>query len=87
MIKKIIVGKIAQVVTVEFIICSFLRKIKIKIAACFLEMQFMAKPGLCFAIGQITNKITYTSMPFYQADSPLLPSGLLGPVKMMSVVR
>ena len=28
------------------------------------------------------NKITYTTMPFYQANSPLLPSGLLGPVKV-----
>lgn len=27
-------------------------------------------------------KITYTTMPFYQASSPLLPSGLLGPVKV-----
>jgi hypothetical protein len=35
----------------------------------------------------ITNKITYTSMPFYQANSPLLPSGLLGPVKVVSVGR
>lgn len=33
----------------------------------------------------VTNKITYTSMPFYQASSPLLPSGLLGPVKVVSV--
>jgi hypothetical protein len=32
-----------------------------------------------------TKKITYTTMPFYQADSPLLPSGLLGPVKIVSV--
>ena len=30
----------------------------------------------------MTNKITYTTMPFYQANSPLLPSGLLGPVKV-----
>jgi len=30
-------------------------------------------------------KITYTTMPFYQANSPLLPSGLLGPVKIVSV--
>ena len=30
-------------------------------------------------------KITYTTMPFYQANSPLLPSGLLGPVKILSV--
>ncbi len=30
-----------------------------------------------------TNKLTYTSMPFYQANSPLLPSGLLGPVRVV----
>ncbi len=29
-------------------------------------------------------KITYTTREFYQADSPLLPSGLLGPVKIVS---
>lgn len=28
------------------------------------------------------SKITYTTMPFYQASSPLLPSGLLGPVRI-----
>jgi hypothetical protein len=28
----------------------------------------------------ITTKYTYTTQPFYRADSPLLPSGLLGPV-------
>lgn len=33
----------------------------------------------------VTQKITYTTMPFYQADSPLLPSGLLGPVSIISV--
>ncbi len=33
----------------------------------------------------VTNKITYTTMPFYKADSPLLPSGLLGPVKIISI--
>jgi hypothetical protein len=32
----------------------------------------------------VTEKITYTTMPFYQANSPLLPSGLLGPVKIVS---
>ena len=31
-----------------------------------------------------TNKITYTSMPFFSANSPLLPSGLLGPVRIIS---
>jgi alpha-L-rhamnosidase/F5/8 type C domain len=36
-----------------------------------------AQPG-------VTNKITYTTMPFYRANSPLLPSGLLGPVKIFS---
>ncbi len=35
----------------------------------------------------VTNKITYTTMPFYKADSPLLPSGLLGPVQVISVTR
>ena len=30
----------------------------------------------------VTDKITYTIMPFYQADSKLLPSGLLGPVTL-----
>ena len=33
----------------------------------------------------VTNKISYTTQPFYKADSPLLPSGLLGPVKLMLV--
>jgi len=37
-----------------------------------------AQPG-------VTNKITYTTMPFYQANSKLLPSGLLGPVKIIAV--
>jgi hypothetical protein len=36
-----------------------------------------AQPG-------VTNKITYTTMPFYQANSKLLPSGLLGPVRVIS---
>lgn len=33
----------------------------------------------------VTNKITYTSMAFYQADSPVQPSGLLGPVKVIAM--
>ncbi|HWV33669.1 MAG TPA: glycosyl hydrolase, partial [Dyadobacter sp.] len=36
-----------------------------------------AQPG-------VVNKITYTTMPFYKADAPLLPSGLLGPVKLVA---
>lgn len=32
----------------------------------------------------IEKKITYTTMPFYNAHSPLLPSGLLGPVQIIS---
>ena len=28
----------------------------------------------------VKEKITYTTMPFYQANSPLMPSGLIGPV-------
>ena len=30
----------------------------------------------------VADKITFTAQPFYKADSPLLPSGLLGPVKL-----
>jgi hypothetical protein len=30
-------------------------------------------------------KITYTTMPFYRADSPLKASGLLGPVQIISI--
>lgn len=30
-------------------------------------------------------RLTYTTMPFYRADSKLLPSGLIGPVKIISL--
>lgn len=30
-------------------------------------------------------KTTFTTMPFYQANSPLLPSGLLGPVRVIKL--
>ena len=33
----------------------------------------------------VTEKITFTSFQFYRADSKLQPSGLLGPVKVLSV--
>jgi len=33
----------------------------------------------------ITQKYTYTTMPFYQASSPLSPSGMLGPVQILSI--
>jgi hypothetical protein len=33
----------------------------------------------------VAKKITYTTQAFYKADSPLLPSGLLGPVKIISL--
>ena len=33
----------------------------------------------------VINKKTYTTMEFYEANSPLLPSGLLGPVKLVSL--
>lgn len=36
-----------------------------------------AQPG-------VTSKVTFTTLPFYQADSPLLPSGLLGPVRVLA---
>ena len=32
----------------------------------------------------VTDKLTYTTQAFYQANSPLLPSGLLGPVQIIS---
>ncbi|MFT3704967.1 MAG: glycosyl hydrolase [Agriterribacter sp.] len=32
-------------------------------------------------------KITYTTMPFYKANAPLLPSGLLGPVQIVAVTK
>ncbi|HPT21097.1 MAG TPA: glycosyl hydrolase [Bacteroidales bacterium] len=35
----------------------------------------------------VKTKITYTTQDFYQADSPLIPSGLLGPVNIVAVVR
>jgi hypothetical protein len=31
----------------------------------------------------VAKKYTYTAQQFYQADSPLLPSGLLGPVQVV----
>lgn len=31
----------------------------------------------------VTSKIAYTTMPFYQANSPLLPSGLMGIVRIL----
>lgn len=35
----------------------------------------------------MTNKITYTTQAFYQADAALLPSGLLGPVQLLRKVK
>ena len=32
---------------------------------------------------EVKQKITYTTMDFYRANSPLLPSGLLGPVRII----
>ncbi|MFD2099055.1 glycosyl hydrolase [Flagellimonas iocasae] len=32
---------------------------------------------------EVQEKITYTTMPFYQGNEPLLPSGLLGEVKIL----
>jgi len=34
----------------------------------------------------VTTKYTYTAQQFYRADSPLLPSGLIGPVQFVSSV-
>jgi hypothetical protein len=35
----------------------------------------------------VTKKITYTTMPFYRANSPLLASGLLGPVRIITMIN
>jgi alpha-L-rhamnosidase/F5/8 type C domain len=32
-------------------------------------------------------KYTFTTQPFYRPDAPLLPSGLLGPVRVVQVIR
>jgi len=34
---------------------------------------------------EIPKKYTYTTQAFYQVNSPLLPSGLLGPVKIVGL--
>jgi hypothetical protein len=53
-------------------------KIEIKVTDLWVNRLIGdAQPG-------VTNKITYTTMPFYQANSKLLPSGLLGPVRVIS---
>lgn len=39
-----------------------------------------AQPG-------VKHKITFTTMPFYKADAPLLTSGLLGPVRLISLKK
>jgi hypothetical protein len=35
----------------------------------------------------VTQKYTFTTQAFYRADAPLLPSGLLGPVRVVQVMR
>jgi hypothetical protein len=35
---------------------------------------------------KVTKKYTYTAQQFYRADSPLLPSGLIGPVQVVRTV-
>jgi hypothetical protein len=35
----------------------------------------------------MVKKITYTTMAFYRADSPLMPSGLMGPVRIISISK
>src|SRR4029079_6353974 len=54
-------------------------KIEIKVTALWVNRLIGdAQPG-------VTNKITYTTMPFYQANSKLIPAGLIGPVIITSV--
>jgi hypothetical protein len=33
----------------------------------------------------VAEKYTYTAQQFYRGDSPLLPSGLLGPVQVVRI--
>ena len=35
----------------------------------------------------VAKKYTFTSQQFYRADSPLLPSGLIGPVTVVRTVK
>jgi hypothetical protein len=35
------------------------------------------------AQSNVAKKYTYTTQPFYRANSPLAPSGLLGPVRII----
>jgi hypothetical protein len=60
------------------------------------------KPGANTVVVKVTNlwvnrligdqqpdaatKYTYTSQQFYRADSPLLPSGLIGPVRVIQSI-
>ncbi len=37
------------------------------------------------AQSDVQEKLTYTTMPFYRADSPLKSSGLLGPVELVNI--
>jgi hypothetical protein len=56
-------------------------KIEIKVTNLWVNRLIGdAQPG-------VTNKITYTTIPFYQASSKLLLSGLLGPIKIISATR
>jgi hypothetical protein len=51
-------------------------KIEIKVTNLWVNRLIGdAQPG--------ATKITYTTMPFYPANAPLLPSGLIGPVKLI----
>jgi len=52
MIQKIIIRKITHIITIKFIICSFLRKLKIEIAAGFIKMylpSMFTTPAVRFA--------------------------------------
>jgi hypothetical protein len=52
---------------------------------CILKLQRIFDLGS--VLPDLHDRITNTAMQFYSADSPLLPSGLLGPVRILAEIK